>query len=60
MGIDGSIHVLPVDDIGLHADSGVHCNCNPTVEWVEGTALVIHNSFDGRELFDEPFVLSSE
>jgi hypothetical protein len=53
VGIDGPIHVLPVDDIGLHADSGVHCNCNPTVEWVEGTALVIHNSFDGRELFNE-------
>lgn len=58
MGIDGPIHVLPANDIGLHADSGVHCSCNPTVEWVDGTMLVIHNSFDGRELFDEPSVLS--
>ena len=53
MGLDKSIHVLPVNDIGLHADSGVHCNCNPTVEWVDGTALVVHNAFDGRELFNE-------
>lgn len=48
-----SLHVLPVNDIGLHADSGVYCNCNPKFKWVEGTLLVIHNSFDGRELFEE-------
>lgn len=56
--ISGPIHVLPANDIGLHADIGVHCNCNPKVEWVEGTMLVIHNSFDGRELFNESSVLS--
>lgn len=48
-------HILPVDDIGLHADRGLHCNCNPTVEWIDGAAVVVHNSFDGRELFVEPF-----
>lgn len=47
------IHVLPVDDVGLHANSGVHCNCNPKVESFDGFFLVIHNSFDGRELFSE-------
>jgi len=47
------IHVLPVNDVGLHADSGVYCNCNPKFEWVEGTLIVTHNSFNGRELFFE-------
>lgn len=52
---DRVIHVLPIDDTGLHAESGFYCNCNPTVEWVDGAAIVVHNSFDGRELFREPF-----
>lgn len=50
---DQPIHVLPVNDIYLHADTGVHCNCNPVVGRVEGALLVIHNAFDGRELFSE-------
>lgn len=45
-----AVHVYPVDDRGSHTLSGDHCQCNPIIEIEEGRMLVIHNSFDGREL----------
>jgi hypothetical protein len=41
------LHVLPVNDLKPHRES-VTCHCDPRVEAVKGTMLVIHNAFDGR------------
>ena len=43
------IHVLPINDIREHTEETC-CECCPTVEWNHDEGLVIHNSFDGREL----------
>ena len=48
-----NIHVLPNGDIYPHDnDSVCDCSCNPTVEIINGEALTIHNSYDGREIFE--------
>lgn len=46
-------HVLPIDDIKPHEESST-CPCCPKVEILEsnGEMVIIHNSFDGRELKD--------
>lgn len=49
-------HVYPVADLRPHDTESTTCECGPTVEWADPktgesyvTALVVHNSFDGRE-----------
>ena len=44
------IHVLPVDDTVEHIETQ-KCWCKPRVE--ENGQIIIHNSFDGREDFEE-------
>lgn len=53
-------HVYPLNDEQEHTLEGTMCKCNPTVEWVDPNtgeayteALVIHNSFDGREIIEQ-------
>lgn len=46
------IHVVPVNDIEPHEErlmEGYECKCEPKIEPIHGSILVIHNSFDGRE-----------
>lgn len=44
------VHVKPVNDLSPHRDSA-DCPCRPRVEQVEGGGIVVvHNSFDGREI----------
>ena len=46
------IHVVPVDDLEPHEErymDGYECKCEPRIEVINDTVLVIHNSFDGRE-----------
>ncbi len=46
------IHVVPVGDVEPHEErytEGYECKCDPKIEVVHETILVIHNSFDGRE-----------
>jgi hypothetical protein len=43
------IHVLPVNDLIDHEDSG-DCVCGPDTEFTEGGAVITHHSLDGREL----------
>ena len=50
---DKNIHVVPLDDLMPHSEVGVNCACNPTVEVHGVCLLVIHNSFDGREMMEE-------
>ena len=47
------IHVLPVNDLEPHDEEGTTCKCEPRVEFVEGGMLVVHNSFDNREMIEQ-------
>ena len=42
-------HVLPIDDLQSHEESA-QCACEPKIE--ENGALVMHNSYDGREIVE--------
>ena len=46
---DEAIHTLPVNDLYDHVESP-RCPCKPRV--IDDGWLVIHNSFDRRELFE--------
>lgn len=41
-------HVTPVGDLKCHIDDST-CECNPSVQLVEGEMICVHNSYDGRE-----------
>ena len=41
-------HITPENDIKDHEQSSL-CECDPEVQKINNSALVIHNSFDGRE-----------
>jgi hypothetical protein len=52
------IHVVPVDDLREHVESGRECWCQPRIETRDprtgeqypwGRAVIVHNSEDGRE-----------
>lgn len=55
-----SVHVVPVNDLREHTVEDFDCECDPTIEWIdpetelpyEDGPLVIHNSWDGRELLE--------
>lgn len=51
-------HVYPINDIGKHifcCEKQIiglpicRCKCSPTYKEENGSLIVIHNSFDGRE-----------
>jgi len=46
------IHVLPVNDIKPHVESEA-CECDPRVEQVEGGTVIVHRSYDQRELWEQ-------
>jgi hypothetical protein len=48
-------HVYPVSDTRPHnIEDGGQCDCGPKVEFLEsGDTLVVHNAWDGREIFEE-------
>lgn len=48
---DGPIHVIPLDDLREHEESD-KCPCEPTIQWVRGTKIVIHGSYDKREYIE--------
>ena len=51
----GVYHVYPNDDLKEHItdlDKGL-CPCLPSVKIVEGGILIIHNSYDHRELVEQ-------
>jgi len=47
-----AIHVLPINDLKEHAELTT-CECCPSVKFEDGEILIIHNSFDGRELIEK-------
>jgi hypothetical protein len=44
------IHVYPLNDLREHDLESTMCECEPRIDWDQSEAIVIHNSFDGREL----------
>lgn len=47
-----SIHVLPVNDIEDHEEFST-CKCEPKVIIENGEMIIIHNSFDYREIIEQ-------
>jgi hypothetical protein len=43
-------HVFPVNDEQDHDLESLNCHCGPRIDWEN--SLVIHSSFDGRELVE--------
>lgn len=44
------VHVLPINDLKPHSETGTSCECLPKVKQVEGGVIIVHNSWDGREI----------
>jgi hypothetical protein len=45
------INIVPVNDTKTHIESA-SCHCLPRIEDAKAGQLVIHNSYDGREMFE--------
>ena len=60
-----AVHIRPINDLKHHIES-VDCPCHPKVEMVynsiieEWSSVVIHNSYDGRDVIEKLQVLSVE
>lgn len=48
-------HVYPLNDEKEHdvSDEATTCHCGPRIDWSGPVPLMIHRSFDGRELIEE-------
>jgi hypothetical protein len=46
------INILPTNDIDFHEENS-NCKCLPRILLEYGELIVIHNSFDNRELIEE-------
>lgn len=44
-------NVLPLNDLRRHR-RGVDCDCRPAAEESDEGALIVHNSWDGREAWE--------
>jgi len=56
----GLIHIVPIDDLRPHDDSGCACWCQPRIQVVDSETgdrlqfpIVIHQAADGRELVEQ-------
>lgn len=47
-----SIHIIPVNDLKEHEELST-CACDPKMVIENGEMIFVHNSYDGRELFEE-------
>lgn len=45
------LHVIPENDLRKHEESNV-CDCHPFMIEENGEMIMIHNSYDGRELIE--------
>jgi hypothetical protein len=51
---EGNLHVVPIDDLAEHKLS-LDCECIPAVDEkpaYTGGLLIVHNSYDQRELWE--------
>ena len=51
-------HIIPIDDLEDHVESA-DCICAPSVSDIGDNTLIIHNSFDGRELCEHGNIRSN-
>ena len=47
------IHVLPINDTHKHEEVSYKCLCNPKLMLENDHLIVVHNSWDGRELHEQ-------
>ncbi len=45
-------HIYPLNDVQEHDLEAVGCSCIPKIMFEEGDMLIVHNSFDGREILE--------
>ena len=45
-------HILPISDLKKHEEATT-CECCPNVEFENGEMIIIHNSFDKREIKEQ-------
>lgn len=45
------VYVVPLGDTDVHVSPG--CRCKPHAEIINGTAMLVHNAFDGRQNFEQ-------
>ena len=43
------IHIIPINDLLEHEETGTMCHCGPEVDWSRAEAMVIHSALDDRE-----------
>ncbi len=48
-----TVHVLPLEDLKPHIEAGEYCHCKPRVVQYSDGVMVVHNSYDGREFYEE-------
>ena len=57
-------HVYPADEEHLHIvsgpTSGIDCPCKPRVEVEGGALVVVHNSFNHREIIEQAIDVMNE
>jgi len=46
------IHIYPVNDLKEHIENTT-CECEPKIITENGEMIVIHNSFDHREIIED-------
>lgn len=47
------VHVVPQNDLRDHDCKRMECWCSPTlIDEIDGGYIVVHNSMDGREKFE--------
>lgn len=44
------VHVYPLNDLREHETAGAQCPCMPTP--LDDGMVIVHNSFDGREILE--------
>ena len=54
---DNDTHVYPLNDLREHILEGVDCPCEPTVEVIGASLLIIHNAFDHREIVEQAIAI---
>lgn len=47
-----AIHIIPINDLKEHEETTT-CECCPNVEFENGEMIIIHNSFDNREINEQ-------
>lgn len=57
---NGDVHVYPLDDLREHITEGTECPCEPTIEVIGASLLIIHNAFDHREIVEQAVDIMNE